>query len=139
MKKLLLLILVMTMFGVSDVFSQTPVELVGVWKMTYKKWELADTVIERSEYEYPYYKIFYDDHFSLTGVDENNEFVGHFGSVTLEDNTYTEQITFSSYDFLIGRTVSFDSELKGNTWTIRGDIGNDSLEFKLVEVWQRID
>jgi hypothetical protein len=139
MKKFALVPMILILLGICNASAQTPEELQGVWKMTYKKWELSDTVVERSEYEFNSYKIFFEDHFSLTGLDEENEFYGHFGNYTFDGEIYTEEITFSSYEFMIGRTVEFDSKLKGDTWTIKGDIGTEGMKFELVEIWERVD
>jgi len=75
MKKLTLVPVVMIMLGTFSLYGQTHDDLQGVWKMIYKKWELSDTVIERSEYVFPSYKIFFEDHFSLSRIDEENHFI----------------------------------------------------------------
>lgn len=139
MKKFVLLLVITALLGVFNISAQTPEEVEGVWKMTYKKWELSDTVVERSKYEFNSYKIFFEDHFSLTGLDEENNFYGHFGNFTFDGKTYSEEITFSSYEFMVGRTVDFKSKLEGDTWTIKGDIGTRDMKFELVEIWERVD
>ena len=139
MNKFTLVPLILILLGIGNAFAQSPEELQGVWKMTYKKWAFSDTVVERSNYDFHSIKIFFEDHFSLTGLDEENNFYGHFGNFTFDGETYTEEITFSSYDFMIGRTVEFESTLKGDKWTIKGDIGTEDMKFELVEIWERVD
>jgi hypothetical protein len=138
MKNLTLLIIALLFLGPGDVFGQKSKKLQGGWKMIYSKWEMPDTTVERSQFEQPSYKIFTGKHFTLSRI-ENEEFVGHFGTYSYDGKTYIENIEYSSTDYLIGRTETFQSTIKGDKWTIEGKIGNQGEGFKLKEIWQRIE
>lgn len=139
MKKLTLLTIALFMLGLVYCFGQRSKKLEGGWKMIYSKWEMPDTIVERSKFNNPSYKIFTSKYFTLSRLDENNEFIGHFGTYSLEGDTYQENIKYSSYEFTIGQTETFKSTIKGNKWTIEGKIGREGEGFKLKEVWERIE
>ena len=139
MKKKSLILILALFLGAFGSSAQSSENLDGIWKMTYKKWELSDTTIEQDEFEFPAYKIFFNDQFSLSGVDEEGKFVGHFGSFRFDGDIYSEKITFSSYEYLIGRKVKFKSRITGNQWIIQGDIGTKDMKFELLEIWERVE
>lgn len=120
-------------------FSQKSKKLEGGWKMIYSKWEMPDTIVELTQFETPSYKIFTKKYFTLSRLDENHQFIGHFGTYSYDGKTYTEHIEYSSYDYVIGRSEKFKSKIEGKKWTIEGKIGNAGEGFKLKEVWERIE
>ena len=139
MKKITFLTITLLIFGLGDGFSQKSKKLEGGWKMIYSKWEMPDTVVEVSHFDKPSYKIFTGKHFTLSRMDENDQFIGHFGTYSFDGKTYIEHIEYSSYEYTIGRSETFKSSIKGNKWTIEGKIGQEGEGFKLKEEWVRID
>jgi hypothetical protein len=139
MKKLTLLTIALFMLSLVYCFGQKSKRLEGGWKMIYSKWEMPDTIVERSKFENPSYKLFTSKYFTLSRLDENNEFIGHFGTYSLDGDTYVENIKYSSYEFVIGQTETFRSTINGNKWTIEGKIGREGEGFRLKEIWERIE
>jgi hypothetical protein len=139
MKKLTLLTITLLLFGMGEAYSQRSKKLEGGWKMIYSKWEMPDTTVELSHFDQPSYKIFTGKYFTLSRLDENEEFIGHFGTYSFDGKTYIENIEYSSYEYVIGRSETFTSSIKGNKWTIEGKIGKEGEGFKLKEVWERIE
>jgi hypothetical protein len=139
MKQLTFLTIALLFLGLGNAYGQKSKKLEGGWIMVYSKWEMPDTVVEVSQFEQPSYKIFTGKHFTLSRLDENDEFIGHFGKYSYDGKTYTEHIEYSSYKYVIGRTETFQSTIKGNKWTIEGKIGKEGEGFKLKEVWERIE
>ncbi len=125
--------------SLSNGFCQKSKKLEGGWVMVYSKWEMPDTVVELSHFDKPSYKIFTGKYFTLSRLDENNEFIGHFGTYSYDGATYIENIEYSSYGFVVGRSETFKSSIKGDQWTIEGKIGREGEGFKLKEVWERIE
>jgi hypothetical protein len=139
MKKITFLTITLLLLGLGNAYSQKSKKLEGGWKMVYSKWELPDTVVEHSQFDKPSYKIFTGKFFTLSRLDENDEFIGHFGKYSYDGETYVEHIEYSSYEYVIGRTETFRSTIKGNIWTIEGKIGKEGEGFKLKEEWERIE
>ena len=139
MKKITFLSITLLLLGLGHGYSQKTKKLEGGWKMVYSKWEMPDTVVEVSQFEKPSYKIFTGKYFTLSRLDENDEFIGHFGKYSYDGKTYTEHIEYSSYEYVIGKTEIFKSTIKGNKWTIEGKIGEEGEGFKLREEWERIE
>jgi hypothetical protein len=139
MKKLALLTISMFFLSMGFGFCQKSKKLEGGWKMVYSKWEMPDTTVERSQFENPSYKIFTGKYFTLSRLDENDEFIGHFGTYSYDGKTYVEHIEYSSYEYVIGRSETFESTVRGNKWTIEGKIGQEGEGFKLKEIWERIE
>ena len=139
MKKITFLSITLLLLGLGHGYSQKSKKLEGGWKMVYSKWEMPDTVVEVSQFEKPSYKIFTGKYFTLSRLDENDEFIGHFGKYSYDGKTYIEHIEYSSYEYVIGRTETFKSTIKGNKWTIEGKIGEEGEGFKLREEWERIE
>ncbi len=80
-------------------------------------------------------KIFNKTHCSIVGRDPNRSF-GHVGRYTLEGNVYTEICEVSSIKDVTDQTYKFNSEFKGDTWRMWGEMPNRKL--KLEEVWRRM-
>ena len=138
MRKPIALTITLLLFCAASAYSQKEKKLEGVWIMVHSKWDLPDTIIERTEFTMPSYKIFAKPHFSLSRWDENGEFEGHFGEYEFDGENYTEHIEYSSYGYLVGKTEDFKCTLSGDEWTITGKIGNKGEGFILVETWRRI-
>ncbi len=139
MKKITFLTIALLLAGLGNVCSQKSKKLEGGWIMVYSKWEMPDTVVELSHFDKPSYKIFTQKYFTLSRLDENDQFIGHFGKYSYDGETYVENIEYSSYEYVIGRTETFKSSIKGNKWTIEGKIGKEGEGFKLKEVWERVE
>ena len=139
MKKLTFLTITLLLLSTGYCMGQKSKKLEGGWKMVYSKWEMPDTTVERSEFEKPSYKIFTGKYFMLSRLDENDEYMGHFGTYSYDGQTYVEHIEYSSYEYVIGRSETFKSTVKGNKWTIEGKIGREGEGFKLKEIWERIE
>ena len=139
MKKITFLTITLIMFGLGNAYSQKSRKLEGGWIMVYSKWEMPDTVVEHSHFDKPSYKFFTGKYFTLSRLDENDEFMGHFGTYSFDGKTYIEHIEYSSYEYTIGRSETFKSSIKGNKWTIEGKIGQEGEGFKLKEEWERIE
>jgi hypothetical protein len=139
MKKLTFLTIALLILGLGNGFSQRSKKLEGGWKMIYSKWEMPDTTVERSKFDNPSYKIFTGKYFTLSRLDEDDAFIGHFGTYTYDGKTYIEHIEYSSYEYVIGRSETFKSSIKGDKWTIEGKIGKEGEGFKLKEIWERIE
>jgi hypothetical protein len=165
MKKAIFLTVVFLSAGMWNSYCQKSGEPEGVWKMTYQRFETPDKIIERNPefmleifvslgdtlydpvgFKNPSYKIFNDNHFSLSGMDEENQFRGHFGKYSYDGETYSEHIKYSTYEHLIGQSVKMKSRMDGDNWTIEGVI---PIEFELrifsrfrdlkfTETWQRV-
>jgi hypothetical protein len=138
MRKPIILTIMLLLFCLAGAYGQKEKQLEGIWVMTYSKWDLPDTTIERTRFDMPSYKIFAKPHFSMSRLDENGEFLGHFGEYSFDGKHYTEHIQYSSYEYLVGRTEKFSSTVKGDEWTIKGKIGNKGEGFALVEIWRRV-
>ena len=80
MKKLTFLTIVLLLLGHGEGFSQKSKKLEGGWKMIYSKWEMPDTTVELSHFDKPSYKIFTGKYFTLSRLDEDDQFIGHFGT-----------------------------------------------------------
>jgi hypothetical protein len=139
MKKVTLLTIALVLLGLGNAYSQKSKKLEGGWIMVYSKWEMPDTVVELFQFDKPSYKIFTRKYFTLSRLDENDQFIGHFGTYSFDGDTYIENIVYSSYEFTIGKTETFKSTLKGNKWTIEGKIGGEGEGFKLKEEWERVE
>jgi hypothetical protein len=139
MKKITFFSIALLLLGLGNIFSQKSKKLEGGWIMVYSKWEMPDTVVELSHFDKPSYKIFTGKYFTLSRLDENNQFIGHFGKYSYDGETYVENIEYSSYAYVVGRSETFKSNIKGNKWTIEGKIGKEGEGFKLKEVWERIE
>ena len=139
MKKITFLIIALLLLGLGNAYSQKSKKLEGGWIMVYSKWEMPDTVVELSHFDKPSYKFFTGKYFTLSRLNENDEFIGHFGTYSFDGKTYVEHIEYSSYEYTIGRSETFKSSIKGNKWTIEGKIGQEGEGFKLKEEWVRID
>lgn len=139
MNKVSILTIALLVLGFGNTSGQKSSKLAGGWKMIYSKWEMPDTVVELFHFEKPSYKIFTGKYFTLSRLDEDDEFIGHFGTYSHDGKTYVENIVYSSYEYVIGRSETFKSSIKGDKWTIEGKIGKEGEGFKLKEVWERIE
>ena len=139
MKKTIALTITLLLFCMASAYSQKEKKLEGVWIMIHSKWDLPDTIIERTQFTVPSYKIFAKPHFSMSRWDENGEFGGHFGTYDFDGENYIEHIKYSSYGYLVGVTEAFKCTLEGDELKITGKIGNSGEGFLLVETWQRIE
>lgn len=139
MKKIVLLTATVFLFSLGWTYGQDPAALTGTWKMVYQKWENPDTTVEASDFDYPQYKIFAGNHFSLSVLHGDKQFFGHFGKYSLENGSYTEHIKYSSYEPFMGQSFTFESTREGDTWTIRGVIEIEGKESKLTETWKRVE
>jgi len=160
MKKLISFAVLLLMFGMASVYSQESSALEGVWEMVYSKLESPDTITIRSpDFKYviivypggeddtlidpypinPAFKIFTEKHFSLSRINDDNQFVGHFGTYAYDGKTYVENIKFSSFKSIVGQSVKFKSSMEGDKWTIKGVMEFQGEEWKLKETWQRVE
>ncbi|MHA2030731.1 MAG: DUF4488 domain-containing protein [Candidatus Kariarchaeaceae archaeon] len=139
MKKFSVFILALLILSITSVYSQQTDKLEGVWKLIYQKQVTPETSIEHSQFVNSVFKIFTEKHFSLSRLDEDNQFGGHFGKYSYDSETYTEHIKYSSFVLLMGQSVKFKSKISGDKWTIEGVIEIEGEELKLKETWQRVE
>ena len=92
MKKITFLTITLIMFGLGNAYSQKSRKLEGGWIMVYSKWEMPDTVVELSHFDKPSYKFFTGKYFTLSRLNENDEFIGRFGTYSFECKNYIYHI-----------------------------------------------
>lgn len=138
MKKSIIISAVLLLAGIPSLFAQQEGDLQGAWKLTYQKFTTPDTTIEITEFPMAQVKIFTKKYFSLSTLDENNQFNGHYGTYTCDGNVYTENIEYSSIPDFMGHSYEFDTSLEGDLWTIKGEFVFNGQEIKLVEKWAKM-
>ncbi len=111
--------------------------LQGTWKIVYQRVSTPDTTVEHGEQTPPSRKVLNATHFATGRQTGENSISAVGGRYIYDGSTYTEIIQYHFIGALVGDTITFDTQLKGDTiWTISGTIG-DTLE--LEETWRRVE
>lgn len=129
---LFLLLITLTGFAPAPSVPASSDELEGAWKMTMNRDQSMESL------GIDMVKILMDGHFMFAFFDEENQkfFSCGGGEYRYEDGRYTEIIRFHTIDpDLIGRSLTFDAKLEGNTWYQSGEINGGELN----EVYSRIE
>lgn len=61
------------------------------------------------------------------------------GTWKLEDGNYFETVEYHSAPAVVGKTIRFDCRLVDNLWYHEGSFRAGDENFRVVEVWQRIE
>ena len=139
MKKTTALIVTLLMVCIAMVNCQKTEILEGVWQMIDQKMKFPNETINHSEFVNPVIKIFTSEHFSSSGLCEDNQFVGHFGKYSYDGEAYTEHIKYSALAALMGQSVTMKSKMDGDNWMIEGVLFFEGEKIKFYETWQRIE
>ena len=135
----LALALVLILFGPSVVWGQLPAnELEGTWKMVSQELVYPDSVVDQSDHWGPSFKILNSTHFAWgRETRDGSEVLAGGGTYEYypEKGVYIEHVQYHSDTGFAGQTLKFQARIEGDTWYHVGDLG----EFKLREVWKRVD
>jgi hypothetical protein len=147
MKFLSLFLLFVLLLSCSTDVQEKRKPLEGTWELVSGKMTWADSSIS-----YPYsdyhrmIKIISKKHFVFINQDTTGEEYSDFGggSYSLEGDIYTEHIEFFSPVDFIGKSFSFNSEVKGDQWIMSGSfplkkMGLGEFDMEIYEVYKRLD
>jgi hypothetical protein len=131
----LLSILLLLCVGVS--FAQNKMSIVGTWKLISGKITQGDSTSPYDNTTSDAIKIVTPTHFAVLSKNVSDDSLQHAGAgtVQMDDKNYTEEIKYSSFKDLVGKTAKFTYRIEGDKWYIKGGIEN-MMTFE--EVWQRI-
>jgi hypothetical protein len=118
--------------------------LLGTWKPVSRIIILADTTYTLTEDQLSgMVKIINKTHFATIfqgATLDSSMFNG--GNYELTEDTYTENLEYNSNPSLIGRSLTYDSKIEGDQWTISGPVykkGEEELSWKIKEVYKKVD
>jgi hypothetical protein len=113
--------------------------LLGAWEITYSKYVYPDTTFETTKFADPELKLLTKKHFAFGIQSGTDKIVGGGGEYTYDGNIYTEYVKYHTWSsFFAGKSVEFNSTLKGDLWTISGVFKNDTIQINATETWKRI-
>ena len=105
--------------------------LTGAWEMVYAVYKDKDgkVVQEIKGDGEKSLKILAQRHFSFITQDKDGKFVvAGAGSYTLDGANYTEVVSYSSLDRLLGKTYRFKCQMKDGLWIHTGNEDHLSIE-----------
>lgn len=133
------LVLAVLLIGPTVVWGQLPSnQLEGTWKMVSQELVYPDSVVDQSDHWGPSFKILNSTHFAWgRETRDGTEVLAGGGTYEYhpQKNVYIEHVQYHSDPGFAGQTLEFTARLEGDTWYHIGDLG----EFKLREVWKRVD
>lgn len=106
--------------------------LEGAWEMVSATYTLADSTYDPG---FTQTKILTAEHFSFGRQTDTGALSGG-GRYSLDGETYTETIDYHYNASHVGKTLSFEARLEGDSiWHHSGQIGEN---YHIYEVWERV-
>jgi hypothetical protein len=135
--KTTVLLSILLLLCVSVSFAQNKMSIVGTWKLISGKITEGDSTSPYDNTTSDAIKIVTPTHFAVLSKNVADDSLQHAGAgtVQMDDKNYTEEIKYSSFKDLVGKTAKFAYRIEGDKWYIKGGIEN-MMTFE--EVWQRI-
>lgn len=126
--------------------------LIGSWELSYVDLVFPDTVLRIDSTQfYSVYSIS-PKHFSFfyASPDKKELINAGYGRYSSYGDIYIEHIEFHSFNYIIGTSVIFDSEVQGDTWKHDGylpvreeepffaELAKGDPTFRIIEVRRRV-
>ncbi len=123
---------------------KNPIE--GTWECVSSEYISPEDTTQNQNSEFRRYKKFITKtHFAFIDQDTSiNNAVFAGGKYTFDGETYTETFEFFTNPKFIGKRVTYKSKITENKWEISGTLhlqewGIGEFDYKIVEVWKKID
>lgn len=126
------------LFCTSASFGQNKMSVVGTWKLISGKATQGDSTFPYDDKTSNAIKIVTPTHFAVFSKNVSDDSLQHAGAGTIhvDDKDYIEEIKYSTFKDLVGKTAKFTYRIEGDKWYIKGGIEN-MITFE--EVWQRVN
>ena len=118
-------------------------KIIGTWKMVYADIKENDSLQIKDLSKSEFVKIINESHFAFFNQDHTDAtlFYGGGGTYTLENDTYTEKLQFTSVDDVRNHEFPFTIEIKNDTLIQYGleEIKEANIKRHIVEKYIRIN
>jgi len=111
----------------------------GAWEMIYSKQIFPDTIIEKTQFDYPTVKLFTKKHYAFGRQVGVHDIYGGGGEYTFDGDILKDYPKYhSSKMTVIGTELVWKSKFDGDLWTMTFSGKVDSVQVEATETWKRI-
>lgn len=110
----------------------------GAWEIVYHRVVYPDTTIITTEFKDPVLKILSKKYYSFGNQIGKDRIWGGGGEYKITGDTFISYPRYHSNSRMIGDSVVFKSEIKGDLWTIHTVYKMDTLSLESTETWKRL-